>query len=213
MMCCFDHHRGLFKSLPKTSIKAWTQYFFHANVWEVGLNLPTVDHQFWRNIVQLPPHALVPNLEASTASTHTASKRSPPSKGYFRWITPNRSKFWSKCAKYKIIWTFGFWSFSISIALHPCKQDLDVRYRNLAPQDEKYREILNENELCWICRCLLQRSLCWSHHGRHGKPFYTPDVSNPQQFVFSLLLSEIKVRNKKKMKQLYFDGHNSEVLY
>jgi hypothetical protein len=55
--------------LPKTSIKAWAQYFFHANVWEVGSNLPTVDHQFWRNIVQLPPHALVPTLEASTATT------------------------------------------------------------------------------------------------------------------------------------------------
>ena len=116
-----------------------------------------------------------------------------------------RSKFWLKCAKYKIIWTFGFWSFSISIALHPCKQDLDVRYRNLAPQDEKYREILNENELCWICRCLLQRSLCWSHHGWHGKPFYTPDVSNPQQFVFSLLLSEIQIKNKQWNNYILMD--------
>ena len=68
MMCCFDHHRGSVRLLPKIAIKAWTQYFFDANVWVVGLNLPTVDHQFWRNIVQLPPHALVPALEASTAS-------------------------------------------------------------------------------------------------------------------------------------------------
>ena len=49
----------------------WTQNldlkFFHGNVWLVGWSHPTAGRRFWRNIVRLPHHALVPSLEASTA--------------------------------------------------------------------------------------------------------------------------------------------------
>ena len=49
----------------------WTQNlylkFFHGNVWLVGWSHPTAGRRFWRNIVRLPHHSLVPSLEASTA--------------------------------------------------------------------------------------------------------------------------------------------------
>jgi hypothetical protein len=65
-----------------------------------------VDHQFWRNIVQLPRHALGPTLEASTASTRI--KRAPLSKGYFDEISHQKVNFDRNVLNIKLSKPLGF---------------------------------------------------------------------------------------------------------